>query len=434
MQPRGTIGRNDKCYCGSGKKYKKCCLGNSKSNNGKVGDIFRVKGINAEKIVYNLAQKTFLSDWCYLNPKLPNGKELCDLLIVFSNIAIIIQVKDLKVGSGGKYKKSEVEKNLRQTTGAYRQLFELKSAMELTNPRRGNEKFNPAEIKEIFLISMFVGKDENSSSFFENIKGHNVHVFHPGFVEIIMRELDTISDFVEYLREKEVFLKDNKSMMIFGGEKELLAFYMMNQRSFKRILDANFITISEGSWDHYINLPEFKTKKKADEISYLWDSMIDRAHEHGSPEYEKIARELAKTNRFERRFLSKAFAEAHVKADKLKNANTYRRVISTKDTTYCFLFKDESSSRELRSAMLHAFCIVARNQRRENTKVVGIATEIKISPISSYDFLVFHKPEWTKGDEDFADQIQKESGILTKPRLTGVYEQEYPTNKIKSPT
>ena len=22
------LGRNDKCYCGSGKKYKKCCLNN----------------------------------------------------------------------------------------------------------------------------------------------------------------------------------------------------------------------------------------------------------------------------------------------------------------------------------------------------------------------------------------------------------------------
>lgn len=27
-----NIGRNDPCHCGSGKKYKKCCLGNDKSN------------------------------------------------------------------------------------------------------------------------------------------------------------------------------------------------------------------------------------------------------------------------------------------------------------------------------------------------------------------------------------------------------------------
>ena len=49
-------------------------------------DYFQIKGKKAEQLVQDLAQKTFLTDWCYINPTLPDGKELCDLLVVFDNI------------------------------------------------------------------------------------------------------------------------------------------------------------------------------------------------------------------------------------------------------------------------------------------------------------------------------------------------------------
>ena len=64
---------------------------------------FDQKGKNAENILHHLAKNTFLADWCYLNPKLPNKKELCDLLVVYDEIAIIWQIKDLKLNKQGKY-------------------------------------------------------------------------------------------------------------------------------------------------------------------------------------------------------------------------------------------------------------------------------------------------------------------------------------------
>jgi len=112
---------------------------------------FHIKGKKAESIVHDLSAKSFLSDWCYLNPKNPQGKEICDLLVVFDNIAIIWQVKSLKLGSDGYYNKKEVEKNNRQILGAKRRLFEIDSDIYLTNPRRGKELFNPNTISEVFL-------------------------------------------------------------------------------------------------------------------------------------------------------------------------------------------------------------------------------------------------------------------------------------------
>ena len=69
-----------------------------------------LKGKNAEEFVQILAKKTFIEDWCYNNPKLPNGKEICDLLIVFDNIIIIWQIKDLKLDKYGMYRKEKYKK------------------------------------------------------------------------------------------------------------------------------------------------------------------------------------------------------------------------------------------------------------------------------------------------------------------------------------
>ena len=126
---------------------------------------FQIKGKNAESLVQELARKTFLTDWCYLNPLLPSGQELCDLLVIFDRVALVWQIKDLKLDKKGRYKKAEVEKNLRQLAGARRQLFDLKTPIELLNPRRGKEIFDPSPINEVYLISALMGEGENHFSF-----------------------------------------------------------------------------------------------------------------------------------------------------------------------------------------------------------------------------------------------------------------------------
>lgn len=427
------IGRNDPCPCGSSKKYKKCCLNNNFGADPKMDFVkgyFYLKGKNAEKIVHELAIKTFLTDWCYLNPKLPNGKELCDLLVIFDEIAIIWQVKDLKLDKYGKYRKAEVEKNLRQLSGARRQLFDLKTAIELENPRRGKEQFDPTVIKEIYLLSILLGKGEKTFSFIENIKNYTVHVLTKNFTQIILSELDTIGDFTDYLRTKEEFLKKNKSLIIMGGEEELLAFYLMNNRGFNRFNRATHIIIDSGSWEHFQNKTEYKAKKKADKVSYGWDSIINRVHmtssEYEKLEYEKVARELARPNRFQRRYLSKVYFDAHVRAHNDNAHELFRRILLGEGGTYCFLFQDDPEPREKRKAMLAAICWIARGKHQQNKKVLGIATEMKIRPACSYDFCLLDIPKWTAENQNDMEKLQKETGIFVNPNMGYTHEDEYP--------
>ena len=389
------------------------------------GHQLNLKGKKAEEFVHELAKKSFLEDWCYCNPKLPNGKEICDLLIIYDEIAIIWQIKDIKLNDNGKYKKSEIDKNLRQINGAKRSLFELKIPIELENPRRGKELFNPKQIKTVYLISALLGDGEDFFSFVENINNHIIHTFTRIFTEIVLGELDTIKDFINYLEEKEDLITADNEIIISGGEEELLAYYLMNEHNFEKIKKVNMIIIEDDLWEDYINRPECIAKKKEDEISYGWDEIINRAHTCGG-EYELIARELARPSRFERRCLGKAFYEAHVIAHNQKEKNTFRRVIKIGDATYCFLFMDDIEPRKNRKLLLSSICYVARGLYQNNTKVIGIATEMKSHRQCSYDFSLLEIPNWTEVNQIEMDRLQKKAGILTDVQTKNIHEDEYP--------
>jgi len=391
-----------------------------------LASVLQLKGKTAEAVVHQLAEKTFLTDWCFANPLLPDGKELCDLLVVFDTIAIIFQVKDLKLDESGKYKQAEVEKNLRQLAGARRQLFGLRTPIELTNPRRHPFKFDPTSIKEIFLVSILMGEEESFSSVAEEFKKHTVHIFSRNFTSIVMKELDTICDFCAYLRVKQELLRGKRLLFISGGEEELLGSYLLNGRTFGTLSDADSIFVEEGFWEELQRRPEFLAKKGADEISYRWDEMINETHTTGSPEYELIAREMARASRFLRRSLAKAFVEAQALSQGYKGGQVFRRVIPADGITYCFLFDDRENRETKRKALKH-LGYVSRGKYPANKKVLGIATGKTIHPNPAYEFLLFEKEEWTERDQKTMVELQAVSGLLTNVNEQRVSEEEYPS-------
>lgn len=390
-----------------------------------MGHEHYLKGKKAEEFVYELAKKSFLEDWCYPNPKFPDGKELCDLLVVYGDVAILWQIKDLKLNKNGRYDESKVKKNLRQCLGAKRRLFELKKSIELENPRRGKESFDPGLIRETHLISTLLGEGEDYFSFADVIKGSTIHTFTSEFTEIALGELDTIKDFVDYLKEKNDLLSANKQMTLFGGEKNLLAYYLMNERSFKKLKEPSFVLVTDDWWEGLQKKPEYLRKKEANKISYGWDGIIDRAHSAGG-DYEKVARELARPDRLQRRVLSKDFFEAHMIAHNQTKGNTFRRCISLGGTTYCFVFLDDPEPRDNRKALLGAVCFVARGTHKDNKKVIGIATEMKLRSRCSYDFCVLELPQWTEQDQKNMEKLQKEMGIFKNPKMRHRHDEEYP--------
>lgn len=386
------------------------------------GHYFHEKGRRAEGIIHDLATVTFLTDWCYPNPKKPDGKEICDLLVVFDDTAIIWQIKDLKVDAEGKYKEAEVAKNLRQLSGARRAMFDLKLPIELTNPRRGKELFNPDQIKTVHLISVLMGESEKPFPFVQFLKDKMIHVFTREFADLALSELDTVSDFCAYLRAKEA-IDRNKFIVVQGGEENLLASYLQNLRGFSWMDNHDRISITNSCWPSLISNPQFIAKKVEDEISYGWDAVIDRAHDGTSEGYERLARELARPDRFTRRVISKSFYEAYSEYMETRPP-IFRRFSAFGDTTYCFLLmEDGQGQRENRKRMLQMMCFVARGLPPMNNRVVGVATEAENR---SYDYCFRHQPHWSETDAANKLKIQEATGIFLNPRRTQSGEDEYP--------
>ena len=95
------------------------------------------------------------------------------------------------------------------------------------------------------------------------------------------------------------------------------------------------IQIDDTIWPAISSKPQYIAKKKLDEISQGWDSIIERAHE-GSSRYELVARELARPDRFTRRVLSESFMEVYSEF-MASNMDMMRRQFALAGTTYCFL-------------------------------------------------------------------------------------------------
>ena len=153
-----------------------------------------------------------------------------------------------------------------------------------------------------------------------------VHVFDEFSLKVVLGELDTATDFVTYLRAREVFLSDQTTAVWAAGEELLISAYLITMVGDEH----SFIPRTEGGApdtilfdeSHYAGLTkrrEHQDKKRADEPSYFWDELIERFIKLGDPklllanhqqeynESEQALRLLAAEGRFGRRVLSDCF-------------------------------------------------------------------------------------------------------------------------------
>lgn len=202
-----------------------------------------------------------------------------------------------------------------------------------------------------------------------------------------------------------------------------MAKYLELSHSFSWMDNYDNILIDDTVWASFSRHPQFLAKKAEDKVSYVWDGVIDRAHDGTSDHYERLARELARPDRFTRRVISKSFLEAYGEYME-KKPPIFRRMTAFGDTTYCFLFmEDGKGPRERRKAMLAWMCFVARGIPPMNKRVIGVATEAENR---SYDYCVRIQPEWSKEDEANKLKVQEDTGIFVNPRRQMAGEDEYP--------
>lgn len=265
--------------------------------------------------------------------------------------------------------------------------------------------------------TQLIGKDHENSPFRIGWVLSNkrlVHVFDEMTLDIVLNELDTISDFVSYLTKKEERFTTPGIDFMVPGEEELIAFYLKHydfkrqEHFFPEISKGAMVVLGEGDWNRLIKSPEYKARSKANENSYLWDALIEFQNAHilagqatnlmGEPSaanYERVMRMMAEENRLSRR----ALGESIYRVDSVVEIGKrfIRTIVSSsyKGRVYIFLSLPRPADIEQKqylevrrdNLILHAYkCKLTFEKISE---VVGIAFEPGQEFLTSVDYFLF---------------------------------------------
>jgi hypothetical protein len=391
-----------------------------------------------EDFVYDLARHSFLSLWSYINPQGKDpGKELCDVLVVCDPDVIIISVKEIEVKPSGsmlldwqRWLRRAIEDSARQIYGAERWI--RSSRRVIRNDGSEGLPFPENSVMRVHRVAIALGGKREMPIQFGNFGKGSVHVFDEVSMMAILGELDTISDFVEYLVKKETYCSGGKEIDFEGAEEDLMACYLHAGRRFPD--DRDRIVVGEGIWEKFMSKPECIARKEADRDSYAWDKLIEylcQARPGVLPDFgptetgdEIVLRTMAREDRFSRRIIGETFKEFIIRAREKRNIRS-RMCLSRTGVVYVFLAV-RHGEKDVHQELLMR-CHVARGLHKENKTVVGIAVEDFEPGKGMMSTLAFYeKKSWSDDDEKHMSEIQKNLGYFSSPEVTESHHDEYP--------
>jgi hypothetical protein len=276
-----------------------------------------------------------------------------------------------------------------------------------------------------------------------------IHVLDEYSLNVVLCELDTVTDFINYLEKKRQFF-ESKNHVVAPGEEELVAFYLRHYNdsegySFPFPDDVANVFIEEGYWQELQSRPEYKAKKNADRISYLWDSIINEFTGYllktgGKKiiEYEMVLRIMARERRLNRRMLSRALHE--IVEMPLTGYWNARRVISDVNSVgYVFVSmtadrrgRSEDEFRRIRREVLYSYCVILADEQPQLHEVVGIATEQGAGFESrSYDLGYLDVREDRNNIVKQAQCIRESVGIGRWDYITDYHDSDFPSVEAK---
>lgn len=459
-----------------------------------------VKGLGetpTERELIRLSERSFLDLWSfpnlYRNQKNSgggDGKELCDLLVVCDPHVIIFSEKNIRWPdkpvevAWSRWAKKALKNSLDQIRGAERWLSDFPDRIFLDRQCTESLPINlpPPNRRIIHRVVVARGAGEACKSFFNggtgslaimpeivgsdhwnpttrsaepfmvgdlDPNGAFVHVFDDGSLNTVMHELDTISDFTDYLSKKAEFVRSGR-LIAAHGEEDLLAYYAVR---INEDGDHDFAPPDHGSWENHdaiaidgshfselIQNPQYIAKKHADEVSYVWDTLIKNFTDHmlagtsivpDGYEYdlrnsERAVRHMALENRFKRRSHGEAIQGAMKKSwevDKFFRAMIPAEGSREDETGFFFLTMkyldwmedlggyDHYRLKRVELATAYAKGMLIRYPYLK--RIVGISAEPpRQGRGSSEDILYAEQIDWTDEEKQEIRQLCDELEIL----------------------
>jgi hypothetical protein len=251
-------------------------------------------------------------------------------------------------------------------------------------------------------------------------------------------------------------------LLSYCGEEDLLAHYLHNydKESKSHFIGTeqeaiDFLSIGEGEWSDFVKHERYAAKKRADEVSYFWDDLIQRTCQNAFDgtllgnatllRGTSAIHEMAKEPRFMRRALSakmidsiRNFPESSAKL--MRNLNFMPSYHAGRGYVFLQVKADiegdyETKIRPVRQEMLNIACGAAKNKFPELKSVVGIAMDApKFSEKVSEDFILLECDEWSDGQKSHYEEANRALKFFQtgKPYRTTV--SEFPSVALPAKT
>ncbi len=437
--------------------------------------IIKSEGLNrSEMFLANYCEMTFLKLWAYPNPYGEQGKELCDVLVVFGEHIFIFSIKDISFNTEKsteiaweRWKKKAIDKSIRQVKGA--ETWIRNNPENIFLDAQCTEKLPiPIDTKnwKFHRIVVAFGAEEACKNNFQNkINGSLpvcytdlkdstklsdtampfglilrrddvIHVFDSHNLEIILGELDTVQDLLWYFEAKEEAIKKYPALS-HCGEEDLLAHYLCNSdgedEKFsigEKDAKHDVLIIEQGLWAGLVKHASYQKIKKENDISYFWDTLLQSWSQYALDKKlinadilmnQLVLLEMAKLPRFLRKEFSEAIKGALEKYSTSENKNVQIRyfLLDKEGLGYIFLqtpcFEDEDYEKDYRprrQTMLEIACGVLKSKRLHLKKIIGIAIEPpRPNEGSSQDFALLDCEEWAKENSEMYLKANKDLNL-----------------------
>ncbi|MDB4956296.1 MAG: hypothetical protein JWO36_3865 [Myxococcales bacterium] len=450
-----------------------------------IGEDDRRGVTDSERYLFGLCERSFLRLWSHPNVYRRPHKELCDLLVLFGEDIIIFQDKSCtyKPGPHGwtRWYRHSIEAAAHQLHQSARWVRTYPDCLYLDRQCVKPFPFPLPKQPRIHLVAIALGASEACRAHFHEGSGSLilapalpadgttpfhvsdldrskdfVHVFDDVSLDTVLAELDTIDDFVAYLVCKERFVRSGK-LISADGEEDLLGYYLTHIDSTGHhdfVVEPHTYIAVENYWSGLSKHAGYLAKKQHDQVSYLWDKIIDSVADgalSGTLNYqadpgiqatEKLLRFLAREPRVIRRGLARALMGAFAESD--RHERTFRQLSpgDKPDMAYVFAIirrgswcRSEDHYREQRRNILSAYMEVMKLRLAHVKLVVGLGFGGSDEQDGSVDCLASHFEEpWSSEMIREVDALRIRMGWGDLGDLELVRQREYEYPEVATPT
>ncbi|MGO4811340.1 hypothetical protein AB4156_17395 [Cupriavidus sp. 2MCAB6] len=426
---------------------------------------------DSEARLAKLSRQAFLSMWAYQNPFYDEGKELCDVLVVFGDDVIIMsdkvisysEEKDARTAWNRWYRKA-VLASVAQLRGALKTIKKspetihldarISSPFPLKFPDAGRARYHLIAVahgserecvRQFGVPSLGVDSRLTDSGVLLTVGVHFpefVHVINRTTLDALFECFDTTADLVKYLTAKETLFA--RGHVRLKGEEDLIGAYMRKRRpdgatplgALCDVSEDGVRSVPTGVWSSLRADQNFLRRKELLAPSYLIDEVIEQlASEYfagrvlaGQDEalaYHAAAFQvLAAEPRMARMLIGLAVADVLQEHP----STFWSTLVESADqpgVLYLWLIypevEGEVSDEELEATVgyeLEKYILVAMGKFPESYTVFAAAIPNAQSARTSRAFRMAARNVWTPEMQKKAESLEQREGILSNIEST----------------